>query len=273
NEKRPDLAPPSDVWPGRSMDADAERPILEAIDVGKRYGARRALGGVSFAVHPGEVVGLLGPNGAGKTTTLSILSTVLAPDEGAVRIAGRSPHEHPHLCRRLGLVPQSLALYPTLSALENVRHFARMQGLGRREATDAAQRVLAVVGLADRAYDATRTLSGGMQRRLNLACGIVHRPTVLLLDEPTVGVDLDSRESILALVRRMGDDGAGIVYSTHYMEEAERICDRVLLIDVGTLVAEGTVETVIARAGARPRMELTCRGGVPASVWAHLDGV
>jgi ABC-2 type transport system ATP-binding protein len=255
------------------MGGDDDRPILEATDVGKRYGARRVLRGVSFAVRPGEIVGLLGPNGAGKTTTLSILSTVMAPDGGTVRIAGRSPLDEPRLRRRLGLVPQSLALYPTLSALENVRHFARMQGLPRRDAADATRRTLEVVGLADRARDAVRTLSGGMQRRLNLACGIVHRPAVLLLDEPTVGVDLESRERILALVRRLRDEGTGVVYSTHYMEEAERICDRVLLIDDGTLVAEGTVEALIARAGARPRMELTCRGRVPESAWAGLDGV
>jgi ABC-2 type transport system ATP-binding protein len=252
---------------------DDDQPILEAIDVGKSYGARCALRGVSFAVRPGEIVGLLGPNGAGKTTTLSILSTVLAPDNGVVRIAGRSPRDEPGLRRRLGLVPQSLALYPTLSALQNVRHFARMQGLARRDASDAATRTLDLVGLAERSHDTARTLSGGMQRRLNLACGIVHRPTVLLLDEPTVGVDLESRERILGLIRGLRDDGAGVVYSTHYMEEAERLCDRVFLIDDGTLVADGTVEALIARAGARPRMEITCRGRVPESAWAGLDGV
>jgi ABC-2 type transport system ATP-binding protein len=243
------------------MGRDDDPPILQATDVGKSYGTRRALRDVSFAVRPGEIIGLLGPNGAGKTTTLSILSTVLAPDSGVVRIAGRSPRDEPALRRRLGLVPQSLALYTTLSALQNVRHFASMQGLTRRDATDAAIRTLDLVGLADRAHDTVRTLSGGMQRRLNLACGIVHRPAVLLLDEPTVGVDLESRERILALVRGLRDDGTGVVYSTHYMEEAERICDRVLLIDDGTLVADGTVETLIARAGARPRMELMGRAG------------
>jgi len=252
---------------------DDDQPILEAIDIGKSYGARRVLRGVSFAVRPGEIVGLLGPNGAGKTTTLSILSTVLSPDGGAVRIAGRSPREEPGFRRRLGLVPQSLALYPTLSALQNVRHFARMQGLARSAASDAAMRTLDLVGLADRARDTARTLSGGMQRRLNLACGIVHRPAVLLLDEPTVGVDLESRERILGLVRSVRDEGTGVVYSTHYMEEAERLCDRVFLIDDGTLVADGTVEALIARTGARPRMELTCRGRVLASAWAGLDGV
>ena len=255
------------------MGRDDDQPILEAIDVAKSYGARRALRGVSFAVRRGEIVGLLGPNGAGKTTTLSILSTVLAPDSGVVRIAGRSPRDEPGLCRRLGLVPQSLALYPTLSAFQNVRHFARMQGLARRDAADAATRTIDLVGLADRAHDTARTLSGGMQRRLNLACGIVHRPVVLLLDEPTVGVDLESRERILALIRGLRDDGTGVVYSTHYMEEAERLCDRVFLIDDGTLVADGSVAALIARAGGRPRMELTCRGRVPDTTWAGLDGV
>jgi len=137
-----------------------------------------------------------------------------------------------------------------------------MQGLGRREARDACPRALANVGLLERAHDTTEALSGGMQRRLNLACGVVHQPRVLLLDEPTVGVDLESRERLLAEVRRARDGGAAVIYSTHYMEEAERICDRVCLIDGGRLVAEGTVEELIVRAGRRTRVDLTYRGAL-----------
>jgi ABC-2 type transport system ATP-binding protein len=148
-----------------------------------------------------------------------------------------------------------------------------MQGLGRREAAAACARVLDDVDLAERAHDATSSLSGGMQRRLNLACGIVRRPAVLLLDEPTVGVDLESRAQILRLVRRLRDEGSAVIYSTHYMEEAEQICDRVLLINHGRLIADGSVEQLIALAGGRPRMTLTWRGALPRGWWRRLAGV
>ena len=173
------------------MNSAARAPILEAIEISKSYGARLALDNVSLAVHPGEVAGLLGPNGAGKTTTLSILSTLMRPDRGRVLIDGKPPRSDPRvLGRMLGLVPQSLALYPALSAAQNVWHFARMQGLSSAEAAEACPRVLEEVGLNERAGDPMHSFSGGMKRRLNLACGIVHRPAVLMLDEPTVGVDL-----------------------------------------------------------------------------------
>jgi ABC-2 type transport system ATP-binding protein len=173
----------------------------------------------------------------------------------------------------LGLVPQSLALYPTLSAAQNVWHFARMQGLSSSEARQACARVLDEVGLTERADDPMHSFSGGMKRRLNLACGIVHRPAALMLDEPTVGVDLQSREQILTLVRRCADAGAAVIYSTHYMEEAERICDRVLLIDRGKLIADGTVEQLVALGGGRPRLELTYRGHLPDGWIDHLADV
>ena len=238
-------------------------PLLEAIAVHKRYGRRRAIDGVSLAVHAGEVVGLLGPNGAGKTTMLSMLATIMRPDAGRILIDGAEPDTARAREAAIGLVPQRLALYPRLSALQNLWHFARMQGLARREARTACPLVLAEVGLLERAHDAVQSLSGGMQRRLNLACGLVHRPRVLLLDEPTVGVDLESRERLLAQVRRARTAGAAVVYSTHYMEEAERICDRVCLVDRGRVVAEGTVEELIVRAGGRTRMDLTYRGALP----------
>jgi ABC-2 type transport system ATP-binding protein len=246
------------------MSSAEHAPILEAIEISKSYGARLALDNVSLAVKPGEIAGLLGPNGAGKTTTLSILSTLMKPDRGRVLIVGKPPKSDPRgLGRLLGLVPQSLALYPTLSAAQNVWHFARMQGLSSGEAREACVRVLGEVGLSERAEDPVRSFSGGMKRRLNLACGIVHRPAALMLDEPTVGVDLQSREQILTLVRRSADAGAAVIYSTHYMEEAERICDRVLLIDRGKLIADGTVEQLVALGGGRPRLELTYRGQLP----------
>jgi ABC-2 type transport system ATP-binding protein len=248
-------------------------PALEVVDLTKAYGSRCALAGVGFVVWPGEVVGLLGPNGAGKTTTLSILSGVLVPDAGRVAIGGRSVRDDTAIRRRLGLVPQALGLYPTLTPSQNVNHFARMQGLSRAAAAAATRWALNAVGLADRAHDQTQCLSAGMQRRLNLACGIACRPDVLLLDEPTVGVDVESRERILRLVRQLGDAGTAIVYSTHYMEEAERACDRVLLIDRGALLADGTVEELMARAAIRPHMVLVCREPLPPATYADILGV
>ena len=251
-----------------------QHPIIQAVEISKRYGDRLALDKVSLAVAPGEIVGLLGPNGAGKTTTLSILSTLMRPDSGRVLIDGKPPKSDPRrLGRMLGLVPQSLALYPMLSALQNVWHFAQMQGLSRSDARVACVRVLEEVGLADRTGDPMHSLSGGMKRRLNLACGIVHRPAVLMLDEPTVGVDLESREQILSLVRRSAEAGSAVIYSTHYMEEAERICDRVLLIDQGKLVADGTLEKLISLGGRQPRMELTYRGLLAEGSFLSLTDV
>jgi ABC-type multidrug transport system ATPase subunit len=215
--------------------------LLEAIDLRKSYGSHLVLDGVSLSVNAGEVVGLLGPNGAGKTTTLSILATLLEPDAGLVRIAGATPSpKHFALRRRLGFVPQSIALYPSLSGLQNLEFFARLHGIPKRQAQSECMRVLHEVGLADRAQDPVEVLSGGMKRRLNLACGMVHGPDLLLLDEPTVGVDPQSRDHILETVRRAAAAGAGVIYSTHYMEEVERICSRAMLIDSGKVVAAGT---------------------------------
>jgi ABC-2 type transport system ATP-binding protein len=247
--------------------------LVEASHLRKTYGSRVAIDDVSFSVNRGEIVGLLGPNGAGKTTTLSILATVLTPDRGEVRIAGfDSRLRAAALRRRLGFVPQSIALYPSLSALQNLELFARVHGLARA-ARDACMVALEAVGLSDRAHDPVSVLSGGMKRRLNLACGIVHGPEVLLLDEPTVGVDPQSRESILRIVSSLAQAGAAVIYSTHYMEEVERVCDRVLLIDRGQVIAAGTVAEIIALAGGQPRMEITFQGEVPSGWYAGLAGV
>jgi len=233
------------------------------------YGARPALDGVSFAVAPGEIVGLLGPNGAGKTTTLSVLATLRRPDAGDAEVAGISTRRHPARVRRLlGFVPQSLAVYPTLTARENVRCFAGVLGLGRRAARDAAGEALRTVGLAERAGDVVATFSGGMQRRLNLACALLHRPAVLLLDEPTVGVDPQSRERILDTVRAQAAAGTAILYSTHLMDEAERLCDRVVLIDGGRVVAMGSPSELTRHDGG-VRLVLVTRDPL-ADGW--LDG-
>jgi len=233
------------------------------------YGARPALDGISFAVAPGEIVGLLGPNGAGKTTTLSVLATLRRPDAGDAEVAGISTRRHPARVRRLlGFVPQSLAVYPTLTARENMRCFAGVLGLGRRAARAATGEALRTVGLAERAGDVVATFSGGMQRRLNLACALLHRPTVLLLDEPTVGVDPQSRERILDTVRAQAAAGTAILYSTHLMDEAERLCDRVVLIDGGRVVAMGSPSELTRHDGG-VRLVLVTRDPL-ADGW--LDG-
>jgi len=249
------------------------QPLIRVEGLQVRYGEREALRGLSFGVHAGEIVGLLGPNGAGKTTTLSVLATVLPPDAGEVAIAGHSVvHEAKRVRRLLGVVPQSLALYPTFTALENARLFARLTGLSRRDARDAAAKALHIVGLDERAGDLVATFSGGMQRRLNLACGILHTPRVLLLDEPTVGVDPQSRERIVDAVRAQAGNGAAVLYSTHYLEEAERVCDRVVLIDEGRLVAQGTVEALIEQSGGTLRLEVVTRAILPVNWLDGLDG-
>jgi len=243
---------------------------IRAHDLRVRFGERQALDGLSFSVAAGEIVGLLGPNGAGKTTTLSVLATLRRPDAGAAEIDGHATTSAAAGARRaLGYVPQNLALYPTLSARENVLFFARLFGLSRADARARADWALDLVGLADRADDAVSTFSGGMQRRLNLACGVLHRPRALLLDEPTVGVDPQSRERIFAAVREQAKDGAAVLYSTHYMEEAERLCDRVVLVDHGRVVASGTPAALIEEAGGGLRLEVTTRAPLPPG-W--LDG-
>jgi ABC-2 type transport system ATP-binding protein len=252
-------------------------PNIIAIEVQglrKSYGARRALDCVTLEVRAGEVVGLLGPNGAGKTTTLSILATLILPDSGKLRIVGLDPlTQQVEVRRRLGFVPQSIALYPSLSAAENLQLFLRMHGLNREEARDACANALETAGLADRAGDPVAILSGGMQRRLNLACGIAHRPEILLLDEPSIGVDPQSRDHILHVIRGLADAGAAAIYSTHYMEEVEQLCDRVFLIDRGRVIASGSVAEVIAIAGGRPIIEFTFAGKTPAGWFDGFDAI
>ncbi len=259
-------------------------PIIEAQDLHKRYGDRVAVDGVSISVNAGEIVGLLGPNGAGKTTTLSMLSGVIAPDAGRVSIAGHDLAGSPLEARNsLGLVPQSLALYPTLTALENLLFFGRIEGLSLRDAMNRAQGLLEEVGLSDRSRDLVGEFSGGMKRRLNLACGMIHFPAAIMLDEPTVGVDPQSRGRIFAVIEAAANGGGAILYSTHYMEEAERLCNRIVLIDHGKIVAQGTDAELIALAGTEPRLEIVTKkelprgwsngiAGVTELPWEVLDG-
>ncbi|HKN13014.1 MAG TPA: ABC transporter ATP-binding protein [Candidatus Binatus sp.] len=244
-------------------------PMIRAEDLRKRYGDRVALDGVSFTVNAGEIVGLLGPNGAGKTTTLSILSGVIAPDSGRASIAKHDLATEPRVARRsLGLVPQSLALYPTLTALENLMFWGRIQGMASSDALSRARGLLEEVGLSDRADDEVNEFSGGMMRRLNIACGMMHFPAAIMLDEPTVGVDPQSRGRIFAVVEKAAQAGGAILYSTHYMEEAERLCNRIVLIDHGKIVAQGTDRELIALAGTEPRIEIVTKKALPPG-WSN----
>jgi ABC-2 type transport system ATP-binding protein len=238
----------------------------------KRYETRTALDRVSFAVEAGEVVGLLGPNGAGKSSTLGVLATLLSFDGGSVTVAGRALPSGAAAARRaLGYVPQSIAVYPTLSARENLCFFGRTLGLGRTRARAAADHALALLGLEGRADEPVVNFSGGMRRRLNLGCGLLHRPRVLLLDEPAVGVDPQSRERIFEAVIALAAEGAAILYSTHQMEEAERLCHRVVLLDAGRVVASGTPAALVGRAGVRATVHLRTVRPLPIG-WLNVAG-
>jgi len=234
-------------------------PLLEVRGLARTFGRVTAVEEVSFSVCRGQIVGLLGPNGAGKTTTVSIIAGLLTPDRGEVRIAGQplSGDTDPGK-RRLGLVPQALALYEEFSARSNLRFFGGLYGMSGRALESAIASTLALVGLAERGRDAVKTFSGGMKRRLNLAAGLLHAPDVLLLDEPTVGVDPQSRHAIFENLRMLKDQGRAILYATHYMEEAERLADRIVVMDRGRVIADDTLaglQTGAAGGGGRPTLE------------------
>jgi ABC-2 type transport system ATP-binding protein len=217
-------------------------PILEADCLKKSYGDLVAVSGVSLHAGAGETIGLLGPNGAGKTTTVSMIAGLVRPDSGAVRIEGRplAGDADPNK-RRIGLVPQDLALYDELTAEANLQLFAALYGLAGTAARKAMGEALELVGLRDRAHDRVKNYSGGMKRRLNLAAALLHDPQILLLDEPTVGVDPQSRNAIFDNLEVLKRGGKTLLYTTHYMEEAERLCDRVIIIDHGKVVADDTL--------------------------------
>jgi ABC-2 type transport system ATP-binding protein len=216
--------------------------MLEVCEVKKHYGAVRAVDGVSFAVADGETVGLLGPNGAGKTTTVSMVCGLVRPDAGTVLVDGRPlGGDADPAKRRIGLVPQEVALYEELTARQNLRFFGALYGLDGPALDGAITSAVDLVGLADRLGDRVKTFSGGMKRRLNLAAALLHDPQTLILDEPTVGVDPQSRNAIFDNLEALKARGKSLVYTTHYMEEAERLCDRVLILDQGKLVAGDTL--------------------------------
>jgi ABC-2 type transport system ATP-binding protein len=240
-------------------------PLLRCDGLVRRFGERTAVDGVSFHISAGETYGLLGPNGAGKTTTISMIAGILRPDAGRVELDGRRIDAHdPEAKRSLGLVPQEIALFDDLSAEENLRFFGSLQGLRGADLRSRIAATLELVGLSDRAKDRVGEFSGGMQRRANIAVGLLHRPRLLVLDEPTAGVDPQSRNQILESIEQLGAEGMAVLYTTHYMEEAERLCDRVGIIDRGRIVAEGTRRELVAQIGEHDRLVVRAEGPLDA---------
>ncbi len=235
--------------------------MLSLRNLYKSFGAVTAVEGLSLEVSRGEVFGLLGPNGAGKSTTIGMAVGLITPDRGEVELDGVGRPTDPAVRRKLGVAPQNLAIYDEMTGQENLYFFARMYGLHGDERRRRTQEVLEAVGLASRQRDRVRVYSGGMKRRLNLAVALIHDPPMLLLDEPTAGVDPQSRNAILELVRRLAGEGRTIVYTTHYMEEAARLCDRVGIIDKGRVLALGTVHELVAAHGGHSVVTLEREAG------------
>ncbi|CAN5854290.1 linearmycin resistance ATP-binding protein LnrL [soil metagenome] len=250
--------------------------VLTCTGLAKRYGERQAVDGVGFEIAPGEAYGLLGPNGAGKTTTISMLCGLLDRDAGDVVVAGRPlDGSDPGVKRAIGYVPQDIALYPELTGQENLAFFGRLYGLSGGKLRQRVAAGLELAGLTDRGGDRVDGFSGGMKRRLNIAAGLLHEPRLLVLDEPTVGVDPQSRNAILDSVAALREGGTAVLYTSHYMEEVERLCDRVGIIDEGRLIAEGTRRELVDQVGQADRVELTTDGDAEALAAAcrSLEGV
>jgi len=222
--------------------------MLDVQAVSKNYGPLRAADAVTLHVAPGEIYGLLGPNGAGKTTTISMISGLLRPDSGCVKVGEADVWTEPARAKAMmGVAPQELAIYEELTARENLEFWGQVAGLKGNDAKQRATELLDLLSLADRAKHAVKTYSGGMKRRINIGCALMHRPKLLLLDEPTVGIDPQARSNILELVRQLSRDGAAVLYTTHYLEEAEDLCQPIGIIDQGKLLAEGTLAELQSR--------------------------
>jgi ABC-2 type transport system ATP-binding protein len=243
--------------------------LLTVSHLKKHYGGRTAVDDVSFEVRAGETVGLLGPNGAGKTTTLSMMSGLVQPDGGSVSFGGERVHQDAgSLKRRVGLVPQDLALFDELSAWSNLELFGGLYGLAGRALAQRAEAALGLVGLSSRRGDLVKHFSGGMKRRLNIAGALLHDPELILLDEPTVGVDPQSRNAIFENLEELKARGKTLVYTTHYMEEAERLCDRIVIIDHGRVIANDTVHGLHRLLPTSRSVELEFEGSAADAVAA-----
>ena len=249
---------------------------IEIQDLNKDFGDVHAVQGVSFEVGAGEIFSLLGPNGAGKSTTISMLACLLAPTAGDARVMGHSVRTEPMAVKgAIGVVPQEIALYEDLSARENLSFWGKMYGLRGATLAQRIDEVLDVIGLVDRQKGAVSKFSGGMKRRLNIGIALLHRPEVLILDEPTVGIDPQSRRKILDSVTDLNRQGMTVLYTTHYMEEAQEISDRIAIMDRGQIIARGTHEELVKIVGELDRVDLTLNippDGV-ADAWRKMEGV
>jgi ABC-2 type transport system ATP-binding protein len=220
-------------------------------NVTKQFGPKRVVDDLSIEIRAGELYGLLGPNGAGKTTTINMITGSLIPDAGVITIQESGAPNDETIKRMIGIVPQSLAVYENLTAQENLSFFGQLYGLSGGRLADSIQRAFEIVSLTDRRKDRVKTYSGGMKRRLNIALALLHRPSLLILDEPTVGVDPQSRNAIFDSLRKMKYEGCTILLTSHHLEEAQQLCDAVAIMDEGKLVATGTVEVIVARHGGQ----------------------
>ncbi len=227
---------------------DDGRPVeVQVMDLVKTFGKHEAVKGVSFTIGKGEIFGLLGPNGAGKSTTINMMCGYLEPTSGDTLVDGLSIKKEPLKVKRLlGVVPQEIALYKDLNSLENLEFFGQIYNMPTRLRKERAAEVLHFVGLYERRKELVKTFSGGMQRRINMAVAMIHQPQFLMMDEPTVGVDPQSRENIFETIEKLRDQGTTILYTTHYMEEAERLCNHIAIMDSGKIIAMGTLEQLLA---------------------------
>jgi ABC-2 type transport system ATP-binding protein len=245
--------------------------VLVAKELWKSYGEKPAVKGISLDVHAGEIVGLLGPNGAGKSTTVSMLCGLTRPERGSVTVAGEPVgDEASGAKRRIGLVPQDVSLFEDLGAAANLELFGKLYGIEGALLRERVAAALALVGLTDQAKARPATFSGGMKRRLNIACALVPDPDVLLLDEPTVGVDPQSRNAIFDNLKALRDAGKALVYTTHYMEEADRLCDRIVIVDHGEIVASGSRDALRAMLPAKATRRYEIEGAVDEDVLSML---
>jgi ABC-2 type transport system ATP-binding protein len=252
--------------------------ILEVKDLKKNYGDFAAVKGITFDIKEGEIFSLLGPNGAGKTTTISMLSTLYTPTSGDAAIGGHSISKDPMAVKQvIGVVPQELALYEDLTARENLIFWGQMYGLSGKALNGRVDEVLVQIGLVDKAKNQVKTYSGGMKRRVNIGVGLLHRPRLLFMDEPTVGIDPQSRRAILDTVKDLNKQGMTVLYTTHYMEEAEELSDRVGIIDHGELIALGTQDELTKQVGQSDTLILHIGENEDAEALAEslkgLDGI